>query len=559
MSNKIWKFGFYAILLLGLFGSKNLKVYGGEVQNLLLNGGFEEKSEKEEMPGYWEFRNMGGSNAIGVWDNSMFHSGKRSVKIENLNRSGYSAWITSCKVRPKTTYRISLWYKTSGYHSSSLVVIYLRNANKRVTESQIFSLGGSEKWKFFEKNFNTDIDTSSLLIELRGQREEKVVWYDDISLIEIGPARVRPVSLQKNLIRITPERAERLMREAIYIAEEGEFVIISPKGKPKIVEDNSARGGKCARIFGDDPPYFQIKWEWEKKIPLGFTYTLYGSIKVKKIGDEGTAFRVGVFDRKEQKYVAKDMRPLAKDTGNMRWETYQIGTFALEESQTVYVGPTRNKENISEIFVDYFFFVPGDGSCRRFWKDEEKYKPTTKFYLRGGTKCAIGLRIKENKIKLGYLISRDKRKREKTFIGIIIDYHTESGYTKRELLSLGLCGNKIIHGENLVLGYGKDSIDEVIKLSSEETLGVYQHASVDFEKYAPKNWDGEVWLSFVNLQSLATFTGMVMEPKRDKMEIFGYRMTKKEDEVVILDKKSADFFSQKIKENQRRRLKSFWE
>jgi len=517
-----------------------------ETKNLLSNPGFEIDTDKNNIPDGWRFYNSRSkedkSEAIGTLDNSTFHSGSYSVKIEKINEKVYSSWITDISAEPITKYKISLWYKTKNFHDYSAIGIYCQNEAKNTTATYSFPLPGTEEWKFFEKEFDAVNDTRFLQIQLR-VCGSGITWYDDVSLEEVGPAKIPQVSIQKGLIKIQSEKLEELKSQAIYIGEEINI------GHQKEISDLTARNGSCIRIDGDAPPYFATSWEWDiNKIIPGFKYTLYGVIKVNKKGEEGSAFRIGVYDSKNQRYVVSDMRPLAKEVGNMIWELYQIGTFEFQKGQFVYVGPTKNVTNIPEIFVDYFLVLPGDEHCKNFWKDAGKNN-TTKFYLTIEKQGAIGLKLKEKKLEIGYLVTDDKREWEESFIGFVLDYHTEEGYTKKVLLSTGICGSKVITGEKIELGYSKNSIDEVIKLFSKEELGQYKKINIDLTKYAPVGWDGETWITVVVKDSFATFSGQIIEPDREKLNILEYRILKGKNDIVSFDIESLNYFKEKIKTN----------
>lgn len=513
-------------------------------ENLIKNGSFEILKENKKIPYYWRFVNSGGKNgskAKGKLDNSIFHSGNYSIKIEKLNDKVYSSWITNLPAKPLKKYKISLWYLTK--HNFSGIGIYCKNKKREIVDAYSFPLKSKGKWDFFEGTFDTEKNTEEIEIQLRLYRKG-TVWFDDISLKEVGNARIKPFSHQKKLIKVKPGEVEKLLKEAIYIADSDEI----NAGRQKVVKDETARNTYCIRIDGNAPPYFSISWHWQpEKIIPGFLYTLYGVVKVRKKRDEGTAFRIGVYNGKERKYVAKDMRPLAKDVKNMTWETYRIGTFEFQPDQFVYVGPTKNAKNIPEIFVDYFFVLPGDLSCQSFWNDIKKYSPVTKFFLKTYDKAYISLRIKEKEIEIGYLITDDKRKTKDTFAGLVLDYHTKKGFTKRVVFDPGLSGKKIISGEKIFPFFGKKEIDKVVKLSSEENLGLYKRVKLNAEKFAPDGWDGEIWLTFTSIENLTTFSGAILSPPTNRINIIDYKIWKGEKDTVGLDEKSLNYFKNKIK------------
>jgi hypothetical protein len=79
------------------------------------------------------------------------------------------------------------------------------------------------------------------------------------------------------------------------------------------------------------------------------------------------------------------------------------------------------------------------------------------------------------------------------FAGIVVDYHTPQGYTKRVRLATG-----VLHSEcsSTYPDYGKPTIaDEARDLGSALIEAPEKTFALDLQQYAPKDWDGQVWLS----------------------------------------------------------------
>ena len=99
----------------------------------------------------------------------------------------------------------------------------------------------------------------------------------------------------------------------------------------------------------------------------------------------------------------------------------------------------------------------------------------------------------------------------RNFAGIVIDYHTPQGYTKRVGLATG-----ILHPEcsSTHPDYGTATVaDEFRDLGTaliEEPEAVF---SIDLQEYAPVGWDGQVWLS--------VGTDWVTGDRRLKLQILG--------------------------------------
>ncbi|MCC7350922.1 MAG: carbohydrate-binding family 9-like protein [Phycisphaerales bacterium] len=79
------------------------------------------------------------------------------------------------------------------------------------------------------------------------------------------------------------------------------------------------------------------------------------------------------------------------------------------------------------------------------------------------------------------------------FAGIVVDYHTSAGYTKRVRLATG-----VLHDQcsSINPDYGKSAIaDECFDLGKSLIETPQSTFSLDLERYAPQGWDGRVWLS----------------------------------------------------------------
>lgn len=80
-----------------------------------------------------------------------------------------------------------------------------------------------------------------------------------------------------------------------------------------------------------------------------------------------------------------------------------------------------------------------------------------------------------------------------TFAGMMVDYHTAEGYTKRVALGLGLINPKRESGRP---GWGtKQAPDEYISLADAINEGPEMTTSIDLARWAPEGWDGRVWLT----------------------------------------------------------------
>ena len=79
------------------------------------------------------------------------------------------------------------------------------------------------------------------------------------------------------------------------------------------------------------------------------------------------------------------------------------------------------------------------------------------------------------------------------FAGIVVDYHTPEGYTRRVRFGAGVMHPKC---SSEYPDYGKPgAADAKYDLGASMIEGPEQTLALDLRPYAPENWDGQVWLS----------------------------------------------------------------
>ena len=80
-----------------------------------------------------------------------------------------------------------------------------------------------------------------------------------------------------------------------------------------------------------------------------------------------------------------------------------------------------------------------------------------------------------------------------TFAGLLVDYHTDDGYTKRVALGLGLLNPKRTIERPL---WGtRTAPHEYVNLADAINEGREMTLAIDLARWAPEGWDGRVWLS----------------------------------------------------------------
>ncbi|MBD3292411.1 MAG: hypothetical protein GF393_05775, partial [Armatimonadia bacterium] len=80
-----------------------------------------------------------------------------------------------------------------------------------------------------------------------------------------------------------------------------------------------------------------------------------------------------------------------------------------------------------------------------------------------------------------------------TFAGLMVDYHTAEGYTKRVALGVGLLNPRRTIGRP---GWGTgEAPEEYVSLGDLINEGAEATLAIDLARWAPEGWDGRVWLS----------------------------------------------------------------
>jgi Carbohydrate family 9 binding domain-like/F5/8 type C domain len=106
------------------------------------------------------------------------------------------------------------------------------------------------------------------------------------------------------------------------------------------------------------------------------------------------------------------------------------------------------------------------------------------------------------------------------YAGLIVDYHTPKGYTKRVAVSMGLLQPGTTAPQPY---YGKKKkADLVVRLKDYIHTSNKANFSLDLQRWAPEGWDGRVWISsavnggiFPGRRIYVTITGTADSPPKD--------------------------------------------
>ncbi|WP_157669420.1 phospholipid carrier-dependent glycosyltransferase [Chitinibacter sp. GC72] len=155
---------------------------------LARNAGAEESSPSGGASG-WTFDHwtQGEPQSIGTRDESVFRSGKSSLKIQ-LGQGDDGKLTQLIKVKPDTWYRVSAWVKTQGIAADAKV-----GANISIVDAMDHSrdIKGDQDWQELVAWGKTGPEQNEIKVALRlgfyGSLATGTAWFDDISVQEGEP------------------------------------------------------------------------------------------------------------------------------------------------------------------------------------------------------------------------------------------------------------------------------------------------------------------------------------------------------------------------------------
>ena len=160
--------------------------------NLAPNPGFEQMSG--DQPVGWRPSTYTGKAVFKVVDGG--RTG-RCVEISATDDGGDVGWMATIQVKPKTRYRVSGWIKTKDLKGATGALF---NLNGHPAKSA--ALNGTKDWKNVIMDFDSEDRTSVELNCLYGGwgKSTGTAWWDDVSVIELGPgggAAVSPGQIER--------------------------------------------------------------------------------------------------------------------------------------------------------------------------------------------------------------------------------------------------------------------------------------------------------------------------------------------------------------------------
>lgn len=173
-----------ALLALGLAGSALAAPLCRAPANLLANPGFENgRPSPGGSPPGWTFQSAY-SGALGTWDTTVAHTGRRSVRID-ATRPEDSHWLQSAAVPVNTPLFLGGWIKSDNLQRTDQPTSPGATLSVLGRWDQPAPTLGTTPWHPVGMTFVTD--TSPLLVSARlgfwGGLATGTAWYDDLTLV----------------------------------------------------------------------------------------------------------------------------------------------------------------------------------------------------------------------------------------------------------------------------------------------------------------------------------------------------------------------------------------
>jgi tetratricopeptide (TPR) repeat protein len=176
--------------------SQSLSAAGVEAKtdsggSLIWNGGF----ETEPLNGGFDWRIAPTAGVRMRWDNEIFHSGERSLRVDfdgstNINFEHVWQYVP---VQPGTRYRFAAFLRIEGLSTDSGIRFEIRDVSRPGNPSSFTpNFVGTSGWSEQVAEFTTAPDTKLLKIILRRTPSEKfankirgTAWIDDVALVPV--------------------------------------------------------------------------------------------------------------------------------------------------------------------------------------------------------------------------------------------------------------------------------------------------------------------------------------------------------------------------------------
>ena len=154
----------------------------------VLNSGFE-KTKDNHFEG-WTLQDDEGLTTFA--DHEVVHGGKTSLRMESVGKNQYRhcRLAQPLKLAPHRQYHISCWVRSENLAPADPEIKVLTADSERVISFQTFSTRATQDWTRCDLIFNSlDHQEAMLYLGSWGGKEGKI-WWDDLSVEEIGLVNV---------------------------------------------------------------------------------------------------------------------------------------------------------------------------------------------------------------------------------------------------------------------------------------------------------------------------------------------------------------------------------
>lgn len=159
--------------------------------------------------------------------------------------------------------------------------------------------------------------------------------------------------------------------------------IVLSSGAKKIA-DSSAAEGFCAHVKNTSVAWSikcQVNSSKLENVP-GYAaksvYTAYVKVKVKyaRENPKGIAFHYGMYTGSDSKKNFETAVSVKHINADNTWQVFEMGDFYSFDLKTLYVCGGDNVKNISDIYVEQFYFVPYEEKINKWLNGKNVYKFT---------------------------------------------------------------------------------------------------------------------------------------------------------------------------------------
>lgn len=156
-----------------------------------------------------------------------------------------------------------------------------------------------------------------------------------------------------------PQKAKTLeMKESeVWEAGPDDFQLFREGELSKIMRDETAPNDWCAWMPGHTTEW-AVQWHFDHELlDPAREYEAFVIVKIGKKGDRGSAFSSGVYDTAHARSMG-EIRIAAKDVKGDEWKKFSMARFKPGSSQYLWIAPTANPDNVTEIRVSGFQLKP---------------------------------------------------------------------------------------------------------------------------------------------------------------------------------------------------------